>query len=105
MSENLAANVEEVANAVEQTSRSVDIVAKNSLRITENAGEAASSAHEMDRSIRSVASMAKDANDITTRLSRETEEGGSVAQKSIEGAMRIRESMQKSAEVIKEVGK
>jgi methyl-accepting chemotaxis protein len=83
----------------------VQSVAQNSERITDSATNAATGAHQMERSIRSVAAMAKESNEITTRLGRETEESGAIAQKSIEGMMRVRDQMQQAAGVIKEMGK
>ena len=50
-------------------------------------------------------SIAKDANEITTRLAKETEESGAVAEKSIQGMTRVRDSIQQSAGVIKEMGR
>ena len=59
----------------------------------------------MDRSLRSVAAMTKHAEEVASRVSREAEQGGAAAQKSIQGIGRVRDSMAQSAAVIREMGK
>ena len=59
----------------------------------------------MDRSLRSVAAMTKHAEEVAGRVSREAEQGGAAAQKSIQGMGRVRASMEQSAAVIREMGK
>src|ERR1044072_470351 len=59
----------------------------------------------MDRSLRSVAAMTKHAEEVAGRVSREAEQGGAAAQKSIQGLGRVRASMEQSAAVIREMGK
>ena len=49
--------------------------------------------------------MAKEADDTTRRVVKEAEEGGTVVQKSIHGLIRVREAMQQSAIVVKDMGK
>src|SRR6201999_1633293 len=78
---------------------------QNADRITEAASGAATSAEQMDRSIRSVASLSKKADEISRRAARDAEEGGVALQKSIQGMGRIRDSMAQSATVIREMGK
>ena len=55
--------------------------------------------------IRSVAALTKQADEITRRVSRDAEEGGAAAQKSIQGLARVRDSMAQSAAVMREMGK
>jgi len=74
-------------------------------KITEVATAAAASVTELDASIRSVAGLAKQADEVTRRVSRDAEEGGAAVQKSIQGLGRVRDSMTQSAGVIKEMGK
>ncbi len=59
----------------------------------------------MDRSLRSVAAVSKRAEEVTKRLAREAEEGGSAARKSIQGLVRVRSAMEQSAGVLREMGK
>jgi methyl-accepting chemotaxis protein len=59
----------------------------------------------MERSIQSVASMAKQADEVTRRAARDAEEGGATIQRSIHGISRMRDSMAQSATVIREMGK
>src|SRR5678809_18938 len=85
--------------------RSVQGVAQNAERITDAATSAASSATQMDRSLRSVVALTKRAEEATDELSKQAEEGGAAAQKSMQGLMRVRSAMEQSAGVIKEMGK
>src|SRR5678810_821441 len=85
--------------------RSVQGVAQNAERITDAATSAASSATQMDRSLRSVVALTKRAEEATDELSRQAEEGGAAAQKSMQGLMRVRSAMEQSASVIREMGK
>jgi methyl-accepting chemotaxis protein len=80
-------------------------VAGNADIITRSVENAATTATELDRSIRGVASIVSEANDIATRVARDAEEGGQAVDRSIEGLTRVRESMAQSAKVVKEVGK
>ena len=66
---------------------------------------AASSATQMDRSIQSVAALARQGDEVTRRVSREAEDGGATVQRSIQGMGRLRESMAQSATVMREMGK
>ena len=85
--------------------RSVDSVAQNGRHISEAATGAATSAAQMERSIRAVAALGKQAVDVTARVARDAEDGGTVIQRSIQGIGRVRESMAQSATVIREMGK
>jgi methyl-accepting chemotaxis protein len=86
-------------------SRSVQAVAQSGRRITEAAGDAATSATEMERASQSVAGLARKADDVTVRATREAEEGAAVVQKSIAGISRLRESLVQSSGVMREMGK
>src|SRR6185436_18567159 len=105
MTEGLATAVEQNSAAIEQMSRSVQAVAQSGRRITEAAGEAATSATEMERASQSVAGLARKADDVTVRATREAEEGAAVVQKSIAGISRLRESLVQSSGVMREMGK
>ena len=59
----------------------------------------------MDRSTASVAALARQADEVTRRVSRDAEEGGATVQRSIQGIGRLRDSMTQSATVIREMGK
>jgi methyl-accepting chemotaxis protein len=52
-----------------------------------------------------VAALARQGDDLTRRVAREAEEGGSAVQKSIQGITRLRQSMTQSAAVMKDMGK
>ena len=67
--------------------------------------DAVTSAVELDRSIQSVATISKQADETTRRVAREAEEGGAAVQKSIHALGRVRESIGQSASVIREMGK
>jgi methyl-accepting chemotaxis protein len=86
-------------------SRSVSGVAQSSTRISDLARDASVSAVEMERSIQSVATLAKSAEEVTRRVSRDAEEGGATVQRSIQGISRMRESMAQSASVMRDMGK
>jgi methyl-accepting chemotaxis protein len=60
---------------------------------------------QLDRSIQSVASFAKQADEVTRRVSRDAEDGGATVQRSIQGIGRLRDSMVQSSTVIREMGK
>src|ERR1041384_1249424 len=105
MSENLASPVEEVSTSIEQMARSVQRVAQNAERITDAATNAASTANQMDRSLNAVVALTKRAEEATTQLTRQAEEGGGAAQKSMQGLLRVRSAMEQSAAVIREMGK
>src|SRR5688572_4354700 len=105
MSENLSSNVESVSTSLEEMSRSVQGVAANAESISAAAAAAATNATQMDRSLRSVASVAKRAEEVSKRLTKEAEDGGAAAQKSIQGMARVRQAMEQSAQVIREMGK
>src|SRR5206468_7902034 len=78
---------------------------KNADRITEEATAAATAGAQLDRSIRSVVSVSQQARETSARVAREAEEGGATVQRSIQGLTRVRESMTRSAQVIREMGK
>ena len=59
----------------------------------------------MDRSSHSVVALTKRAEEATGQLTRQAEEGGAAAQKSIQGLLRVRSAMEQSAGVIREMGK
>ena len=67
--------------------------------------DAAASATELERSIQSVAALARQADEVTRRVARDAEEGGAAIQRSIQGIGRLRESMVQSATVMREMGK
>ena len=52
-----------------------------------------------------MASLARQADEVTRRVSREAEEGGATVQRSIQGIGRLRDSMTQSATVMREMGK
>jgi methyl-accepting chemotaxis protein len=105
ITESLNSNVETVSSSIEEISRSIQSVAQNAENISGAATSAVSAASQMDRSLRSVAGISKRAEDVTKRLTREAEEGGSAAQKSIQSLSRVRTAMELSAGVIREMGK
>src|SRR5262249_5127667 len=94
--ENLASSVEEVVASMEQLAKSVESVRRNSERITEEAAVAVTASTQLDRSIKSVGGMTKQAKDVSGRMAREAEDGGATVQRSIQGLSRIRESMDQS---------
>jgi methyl-accepting chemotaxis protein len=59
----------------------------------------------MDRSLHEVAALTKRAEEATNHLTRQAEEGGAAAQKSMQGMLRVRSAMEQSAGVIREMGK
>ena len=59
----------------------------------------------MDRSIQSVAALARQGDEVTRRVARDAEEGGATVQRSIQGIGRLRESMVQSSTVMREMGK
>ena len=79
-------------------------VAKNALTITEAVDSAATSATELDRSIRGTAGLVAEARELAQRVMHDAQEGGRAVDRSIEGLTRVRESMAQSAGVVKEVG-
>jgi methyl-accepting chemotaxis protein len=56
--------------------RSIAGVAVNAERITDVAGEAATSVAQLDRSIRGIADLARQADESTRRIAGEAQEGG-----------------------------
>src|SRR5262249_60699829 len=60
---------------------------------------------ELERSIQSAAALSKQADDVTRRVSRDAEDGGTTVQRSIQGIGRLRDSMGQSATVMREMGK
>ncbi len=105
MTESLAATIEQTAAAGEELSRSVQSVAQNGQRISEAAGAAATTATELERAGQSLAALAKSADEITRRSSRDAEEGGVSVQRAIQGFGRVRTSVAQSATVIRDMGK
>ena len=89
--------------SVEQMARSIANVAQNGEKIAEAAANASTSATQMERSITSVAHLARRADEITRRVSRDAQEGGVIVEKSIEGILKVRESMRASSKVMKEM--
>src|SRR4029077_21225667 len=77
----------------------------NALKITDEATIAASSAAQMDRSARSVASLTKSATETAARVARDAEESGAAVQKSILSLAHIREAISRSSGVSREMGK
>ena len=73
MSENLASSTEHVVTSMEQMVKSIDGVARNAGRITDEAASAVTASVELDRSIRSVVGMTRQAREITTRVTRDAE--------------------------------
>src|SRR5204863_5175003 len=59
----------------------------------------------MERSIQSVSTLARQADEVTRRVARDAEEGGATVQRSIQGITRMRDSMAQSAGVMREMGK
>ena len=59
----------------------------------------------MERSVQAVSTLARQADEMTRRVSREAEDGGATIQRSIQGISRMRESMTQSAAVMREMGK
>ena len=59
----------------------------------------------MERSVQAVSTLARQADEVTRRVSRDAEEGGATIQRSIQGIARMRESMAQSAAVMREMGK
>ena len=90
---------------MQQTARSVESVARNAESIAGAVESAATSATQLDRSMRSVASLTGEANEISRRAARDAEEGGTAVQRSMEGMGRVRSAMVESATVVKEVGR
>ena len=68
----------------------------NGRAISDAAANSATSAAQLDRSIQSVASLSKQGEEVTRRVSREAEEGGVTVQRSIQGIGRLRDSMMQS---------
>ena len=63
------------------------------------------SATQLDRSIQSIAALARQGDEVTRRVSRDAEDGGATIQRSIQGIGRLRESMLQSSSVMKQMGK
>ncbi len=105
MTERLATAVEENSGSIDQMSRSIQGVAQSGQRITDSARVAATSAADMERSVQAVSTLARQADEMTRRVSREAEDGGATIQRSIQGISRMRESMTQSAAVMREMGK
>ena len=105
MTESLAAGVEQSGAATEQLARSVQSVAQNGQRISDAATGAATSATELERTGQSLAVLAKEADEMTRRSSRDAEEGGASVQRTIQGFARVRESVAQSTSVIRDMGK
>src|SRR5204863_1882681 len=59
----------------------------------------------MERSIQSVSTLARSADEVARRVARDAEEGGTTVQRSIQGMTRMRESMAQSASVMRDMGK
>src|SRR5204863_2342298 len=59
----------------------------------------------MERSIQSVSTLARSADEVARRVARDAEEGGTTVQRSIQGITRMRDSMAQSAGVMREMGK
>jgi methyl-accepting chemotaxis protein len=83
----------------------VQAVAQSGRRITEVAGDAATSATEMERASQAVAGLARKADDVTVRATRDAEEGAAIVQRSITGISRLRDSLVQSSGVMREMGK
>src|SRR4029077_16862201 len=60
---------------------------------------------ERDRTGQSLAVLAKEADEMTRRSSRDAEEGGASVQRTIQGFARVRESVAQSTAVIRDMGK
>ena len=101
MTESLNSNVEAVSTAIEEIARSIQSVAQNAENISGAATSTVAAASQMDRSLRSVAGVSKRAEDVTKRLTREAEEGGSAAQKSIQALSRVRTAMEHPASSVR----
>ena len=76
MTENLGTMVDQNSAAIEQMSRSVQIVANSGRQIADAATSAATAAAQMDRSVESVAGLARRADELTRRVSGDAESGG-----------------------------
>jgi methyl-accepting chemotaxis protein len=103
MSESFDSTVGNMAASIEEIAGSMQDLAVNSQSVTAAAGNAASSAELMEQSIRSVAALAKDANELTKRVAKETEDGAAVANRSMQGMGRVRDSVRQSATAVKEM--
>src|SRR5262249_17724958 len=84
---------------------SIQSVAENGRRITESATAAAGATSQMERSTQTVASLARQGDEVSRRVARDAEEGGAAVQRSIQGIGRLRDSMAQSATVMREMGK
>src|SRR6185436_5085630 len=101
----LAATIEETGAATEELARSVQSVAQSGQRIRDAANTAATTAMQLERTGQSLAMLAKQADEITHRSSRDAEEGGVSVQRAIQGFGRVRTSVAESTKVIREMGK
>src|SRR6185436_19427938 len=101
----LAATIEETGAATEELARSVQSVAQSGQRIRDAANTAVTSATELERAGQSLATLAKQADEITHRSSRDAEEGGVSVQRAIQGFGRVRESVSQSTTVIRDMGR
>ena len=106
MIDSLAATIEQNGASTEQLARSVQSV-RAERAADQRRGELAprrarpSSIAPASRS----PALAKEADEITRRASRDAKEGGASVQRSIQGFARVKESMAQSATVIREMGK
>jgi methyl-accepting chemotaxis protein len=73
--------------------------------ITDAASSAATAATQMERSIESVAGMARRADELSRRVAADAKEGGESVQRSIQGIGRLRQTMTQSSGVMREMGK
>ena len=105
VTENLVALVEQNSTAMEESTRSIQGVTKNAQEITDTAMRISNTVNQLDRSIRSVAGLARQTEETSQRTVRDAEEGGSAVEKAIHGLGRVRDSMSQSAGVIKQMGK
>jgi methyl-accepting chemotaxis protein len=69
------------------------------------ANAAAATANQLERAGQSLSSLAKQADEITHRSSRDAEEGGVSVQRAIQGFSRVRDSVAQSTTVIRDMGK
>ena len=102
--EHLFRVVEETSGSITQMDLSIKQVAESSRSLSRLAEETATAIEEMDSSIRQVKESVGETHQVSEQMSHHAEKGMKAVQSTIEGMMTIRESSQRAATVIYQLG-